>query len=61
MIKFVIDLNILEVKKMVLQIALIINCITRIDSYNCLPIEEIWAFHNVIVLIKSVFNENKNH
>ena len=61
MIKFVIELNILEVKKMVLQIVLIINCITRIYSYNYLPIEEIWAFHNAIILIESVLNENKNH
>ena len=33
----------------------------RIDSYNSLPIEKILTFHNVIILIKSVINKNKNH
>ena len=32
----------------------------RIDSYNSLPIEKILTFHNVIMLIKSVVNKNKN-
>ena len=32
----------------------------RIDSYHPLPIEQIMSFHNVIILIKSVFNKNKN-
>ena len=32
----------------------------RIDSYNSLPIEKILIFHNVIILIKSVVNKNKN-
>ena len=31
----------------------------RIDSYNSLSIEKILTFHNVIILIKSVVNENK--
>ena len=31
-----------------------------VDSYHSLPIEEILTFHNVITLIKSVVNENKN-
>ena len=30
------------------------------DSYNALPIEKILTFHNVIMLIKSVVNKNKN-
>ena len=30
----------------------------RIVSYNSLPIEKILTFHNVIILIKSVVNEN---
>ena len=29
----------------------------RIDSYNSLPTEKLLPFHNVIILIKSVFNE----
>ena len=32
----------------------------RIDSSNSLPIEKILTFHNVIILIKSVVNKNKN-
>ena len=32
----------------------------RIDSYNSLPTEKILTFHNVIILIKSVANKNKN-
>ena len=32
----------------------------RIDSYNSLPIKKILASHNVIILIKSVVNKNKN-
>ena len=32
----------------------------RIDSYNSLPIEKIFTFHNVIIIIKSVVNKNKN-
>ena len=31
-----------------------------IDSYNSLPIEKILNFHNVVILIKSVANENEN-
>ena len=33
----------------------------RIGSYNCLPIEKVLTFHNIILLIKSVLNENKNN
>ena len=33
----------------------------KIDSYNSLPIEKMLTFHNVIILIKAVVNENKNH
>ena len=32
----------------------------RIDSYNSLHIEKILTFHNVIILIKSIVNNNKN-
>ena len=32
----------------------------RIESYDSLPIEKILTFHNVIILIKSVVNKNKN-
>ena len=33
----------------------------RIDSNNSLPIEKTLTFHSVIILIKSVISENKNH
>ena len=32
----------------------------RTDSYKSLPIEKILGFHNVLILIKSVVNKNKN-
>ena len=32
----------------------------RIDSFDSLPIEKTMTFYNVIILIKSVFNRNKN-
>ena len=65
----VLRLNILYVKKMVLQIILIMiftNSINhnfekiRIDSFNSLPIEKIMAFPNVTILIKPDVNKNKN-
>ena len=33
----------------------------RVDSYNSLPIEKALTFHNIIILIKLVVNENKSH
>ena len=33
----------------------------KIDSYNSLQIEKILILHNVILLIKSVLNKDKNH
>ena len=33
----------------------------RINLYDSLPIEKIMTFHNVIILIKSVVNKNKNN
>ena len=30
------------------------------DPYRSLPIEKILAFHNAVILIKSVVNKNKN-
>ena len=32
-----------------------------IDSYDSLPIEKILTFHSVMILIKSVINQYKNH
>ena len=33
----------------------------EVDSYNSLPIEKAFIFHNVIIPFKSVVNKNKNH
>ena len=33
----------------------------KIDSYDSLPLEKTLTLHNVIILIKSVFNKNQNH
>ena len=33
----------------------------KIDSYYSLPLEKIFTLHNIIILIKSVFNKNQNH
>ena len=62
LIKFVIRLNILLVKKVINHTGSINHNLgkMRIDSYNSLPIEKILTFHNVIILIKSVVNKNKN-
>ena len=35
--------------------------IIRIHLHNSLPIEKILTFQNVIILIKSVVNKNKNN
>ena len=32
----------------------------RIDSFNYLTMEKALTFHNVIILVKSVFDKNKN-
>ena len=47
---------------MVLKIVLIITLQeSELIHLNSLPIEKILTFHNVVILIKSVVNENKNH
>ena len=33
----------------------------KVDSYHSLPIVKILTLHNVIILIKSVLNKDKNH
>ena len=33
----------------------------KVGSYDSLPIENISTLHNVIILIKSVLNNDKNH
>ena len=47
---------------MVLKIVLIITLQeSELIHLNSSPIEKILTFHNVVILIKSVVNENKNH
>ena len=52
--------NILKVNEVVLQSSNRNFERITIDSYDSLPIEKILTFHNVIVHITSVVNENKN-
>ena len=33
----------------------------KVDSYAFLPLEKLLSFHNVIILITSVSNKDKNH
>ena len=33
----------------------------KVDSYDSLPTEKTLTSHNVIILIKSILNEDKNH
>ena len=33
----------------------------KLDSYDSLPIEKTLTLHNVIILIKSILNKDKNH
>ena len=33
----------------------------KVDSYDFLPIEKTLTLHNVIILIKSILNKDKNH
>ena len=60
MIQFMIELDILQVKKVVLHIVLII-ILQESELIQVIPIEKTLTFHNVIVLIKSVFNKIENN
>ena len=33
----------------------------KVDSYESLPLQKTLTVHNVIIIIKSVFNEDKNN
>ena len=35
--------------------------VRKVDSYNSLLLEKASTFHDVIILIKSVFNKGKNN
>ena len=55
-----------KIKYLISKKSVITNCINhnfgriKFDSYNSLPTKKILIFHNVIILIKSVVNKNKN-
>ena len=36
-------------------------CKSQLGSYDSLPLEKILKFHNFIIRIKSVLNEDQNH
>ena len=55
MMPFTIGLNILQFKKVVLHMSFLIT------MQESLPLEKTGTFHNAIILIKSVFNEDKNN
>ena len=60
--KFIIELDILYLKKVVLQIVLIIVLKESelIHIIFCLQ-KKIPTFHSIIILIKSIVNKKKNH
>ena len=66
---FVIELKVIcnRIKSLISEKTGIIDSVNhnfrriRIDSYNSLSIEKISTFHNVIILIKSVVDKNKNY
>ena len=37
------------------------HAIIKVDSYVSLPLEKSMTFHNIIILIKSVFHKDKNN
>ena len=55
MMPFTIGLNILQFKKVVLHMSFLIT------MQESLPLEKTGTFHNAIILIKSVFNKDKNN
>ena len=62
LIKFVKGLNVLQVKKCDITDNINHNFgKIRVDSSNSLPVERILTFHDVIILIKSVVNNDKNN
>ena len=57
MMSFTIGLDILQVKKLVLYMLLFII----MQESKLIHMKKTLPLHNVIILIKSVFNKNKNH
>ena len=48
-------------QKMVLHVTSHYYTKIKFDSYYSLPLEKTLTFHNVVILIKSVFNKDKNN
>ena len=62
LIKFLIRLNILKLKQVILHIVLITILEKSALIHKVLhPLKKILTFYNVIKLPKSVFNKNKNN
>ena len=60
LIKFVIRLNFISEKSSITDNINHKFGKIKVDSYNSLPIQKILIFHNMVILIKSVVNKNKN-
>ena len=39
----------------------VIKVKTKVNSYDSLPVDKTLTLHNVVILIKSVLNKDKNH
>ena len=58
---FVIELDILLTKKVLLHMYFLIIMQKSKFSYDSLSLEKTLTLHNVIIFIKSVFNKYQNH
>ena len=58
---FTTELNILQVEKTITNIFSHYFAKIKVDSYDFLPIEKTMALPTVIILIKSVLNNDKHH
>ena len=62
MMLFTIELDSLQVKEVVLNMFFSHNYAKiKINSYDSFPLEKTLTLHNVIILINSVLNKDKNH
>ena len=62
MMLFTIELDSLQVKEVVLNMFFSHNSAKiKMNSYDSLPLEKTLTLHNVIILINSVLNKDKNH
>ena len=62
MMSSTIGLDILKVKESGITYVISHNYVEiKIDSYDSLPLQKTLTLHNVIILIQSVFNKDKNN